>query len=40
VYDDRLAVARGDQPAALLGGLGAGVVDDVVEELSGDPQGG
>ena len=39
VDGDRLAVARGDHAAALVGRVGASVLDDLVEELSGDAQG-
>ena len=37
VDGDRLAVAAGDHPAALVGRVGARVGDDVVEQLAGDP---
>jgi hypothetical protein len=38
VHGDGLTFARRDDPAALLGRLGARVLDDLVEELSRDPQ--
>ena len=37
VHGDRLAVAAGDHPAALVGRVRARVGDDVVEQLAGDP---